>query len=277
MQFVDRHAYDWGAAFARALFPLFRKRRRIAVDNIVKAGITDDPAEAMRIAKASWGHFVGHVCEALCVPHVVTRENWRDHLDVSGGHPDAVKALLEDTGKPILLVSAHHGVWEAATNLISFARPMMAVVRVMNNRLVAWWMKKHHFRGPVTLIDKNHGFTKAVLRQWESENAAMTILMDQHTAKGLPLKFLGRPAMTFTSAARLAIRTGRVVVVGSFVRLAPFKYRLVGGAPLVFGRDDDVAAVAQILNDRLGDAIRQYPEQYLWVHRRWKWSMGRGA
>ena len=46
MQFIDRHAYDWGAAFARALFPLFRKRRRIAVDNILKAGITDDPKEA---------------------------------------------------------------------------------------------------------------------------------------------------------------------------------------------------------------------------------------
>ncbi len=270
MQFIDRHAYDWGAAFARALFPLFRKRRRIAVDNILKAGITDDPKEAHRIAKASWGHLVGHVCEALCVPHVITKENWREHLDVSGGHPDAVKALLDDTDRPIILVSAHHGVWEAATNLLSFARPMIAIARVMNNRFVAGWMKKHHFRGPVTIIDKNHGFTTAALRQWADENAAMTILMDQHTAKGLPLTFLGRPAKTFTSAARLAVRTGRIVVVGSFVRIAPFRYRLVGGAPLTFKKGDDVAACAQLLNDRLGEAIRQYPEQYLWVHRRWR-------
>ena len=270
MQFIDRHAYDWGAAFARALFPLFRKRRRIAVDNILKAGITDDPKEAHRIAKASWGHLVGHVCEALCVPHVITKDNWREHLDVSGGHPDAVRALLDDTDRPIILVSAHHGVWEAATNLLSFARPMIAIARVMNNRFVARWMKKHHFRGPVTIIDKNHGCTTAALRQWADENAAMTILMDQHTAKGLPLTFLGRPAKTFTSAARLAVRTGRVVVVGSFVRIAPFRYRLVGGEPLTFKKGDDVAACAQLLNDRLGEAIRQYPEQYLWVHRRWR-------
>ena len=270
MQFIDRHAYDWGAAFARALFPLFRKRRRIAVDNILKAGITDDPKEAHRIAKASWGHLVGHVCEALCVPHVITKDNWREHLDVSGGHPDAVRALLDDTDRPIILVSAHHGVWEAATNLLSFARPMIAIARVMNNRFVARWMKKHHFRGPVTIINKNHGFTTAALRQWADENAAMTILMDQHTAKGLPLTFLGRPAKTFTSAARLAVRTGRVVVVGSFVRIAPFRYRLVGGEPLTFKKGDDVAACAQLLNDRLGEAIRQYPEQYLWVHRRWR-------
>jgi len=270
MQFVYRHAYDWGAAFARVFFPLFRKRRRIAVDNILKAGITDDPAEALRIAKASWGHLVGHVCEALCVPHVVTKENWREHLDVSGGHPDAVKALVEDVGQPIILVSSHHGVWEAATNILSLSRPMIAIARVMNNRLAAWWMKKHHFRGPVTVIDKNHGITMSVMRQWERENAAMTILMDQHASKGLPLSFLGRPARTISSAARLGIRTGRIIVVGSFVRLGPFKYRLVGGEPLVFRKNDNVAVCAQLLNDRLGEAIRQYPEQYLWVHRRWR-------
>ena len=184
MNFIDRHAYDWGSAFARFLFPLFRKRRRTAVDNILKAGITDDPKEADRIARASWGHLAGHICEALRVPHVITRENWREHLDVSEGHPAAVKLLLEETDKPILLVSAHHGVWEAATNLLSFARPMIAIARVMNNKLVANWMKKHHFRGPVTIVDKTAGFSRRILEQWAGEKAAMTILMDQFTYGG---------------------------------------------------------------------------------------------
>ena len=234
VNFIDRHAYDWGAAFARLIFPFFRKRRRIAVDNILKAGITDDPKEAARIARMSWGHLVGHVCEALRVPNVVTKDDWREHLDVSGGAPETVRLLLDETDKPILLVSAHHGVWEAATNVLSFARPMIAIARVMNNKFVANWMKNHHFRGPVTVIDKNHGFTPDILRQWAAERAAMTILMDQHTAKGLPLTFLGRPAKTFSSATRLAMRYGYPIVVGSFVRIAPFRYRLVGGPPLVF-------------------------------------------
>ena len=270
MNFIDRHAYDWGSAFARFLFPLFRKRRRTAVDNILKAGITDDPKEADRIARASWGHLAGHICEALRVPHVITRENWREHLDVSEGHPAAVRLLLEETDKPILLVSAHHGVWEAATNLLSFARPMIAIARVMNNKLVASWMKKHHFRGPVTIVDKNHGFTSDTLRTWEKDCAAMTILMDQHTANGMPLTFLGRPAKTYTTATRLAVRTGLPIVVGSFVRVAPYRYRLVGGEPLSFPKDADREACTQLLNDRLGEAIRRYPEQYLWAHRRWR-------
>jgi len=270
MNFIDRHAYNWGAAFARAIFPLFRRRRRIAVDNILKAGITDDPKEAARIAKVSWGHLAGHICEALRVPHVVNASNWREHLDLEGAHPEIMHLLLDEPEQPILLVSSHHGVWEAATNVLSLRRPMIAIARVMNNKFVARWMQKHHFRGPVTVIDKNHGFTPDIMRQWVEDKAAMTILMDQHTSKGMPLEFLGRPAKTFTSATRLAIRTGYPIVVGSFVRVAPYKYRLVGGKPLTFAKDADKAACTQLLNDRLGEAIRQYPEQYLWAHRRWR-------
>ena len=119
-------------------------------------------------------------------------------------------------------------------------------------------------------LDKNHGFTPAVLRQWQEEHAALTVLMDQHAWKGERLEFLGRPAMTVTSAARLAVRSGCPVVIGSFVRVGPYRYRLVGGTPLEFSRGDDVRRVTQIFNDRLGEAIRQYPEQYLWSHRRWR-------
>ena len=270
MTFLQRHAYGIGCGFASVLWPFFRKRRRIAVENVMRCGIAGDKAEAARIAKASWRHLAGHIAEALFVPGVVNRENWREHLDLECCAEKARKLLLDTPETPILLVSAHHGVWEAATNILSFARPMMAVARVQNNKLVAKWMSKYHFRGPVTLIDKNHGFTASVIRKWKEDRAAMTILMDQHAWRGALLKFLGRPAWTYTSAARLAIRYGYPIVVGSFVRLAPYKYRLVGDDPIVFSKKDSVEAATQVLNDRLSDCIRKYPEQYLWAHRRWR-------
>ena len=270
MNFLSRHAYDIGTGLAACLWPFFIRRRRISVDNIMKCGVASDPREAKRIAKRAWCHLAGHICEALAVPGVVTKDDWREHLDLSEADPEAARLLLDETDTPILLVSAHHGVWEAATNVLSFARPMIAIARVMNNRLVARWMKKHHFRGPVTVIDKNHGFTPEILRQWVDTKAAMTILMDQHTSKGPMLSFLGRRAQTFTSATRLAMRYGYPIVVGSFVRVAPFRYRLVGGKPLRFSKTDDKKAATQLLNDRLAEAIRKYPEQYLWAHRRWR-------
>ena len=270
MGWFAQRAYGIGAGFAALVWPFFRSRRKVAVTNLLRGRVAADEAEARRIARASFCHFAGHVAEALCVPLVVNRENWREHLDFSEIDPETAKLLLDTPDTPILLVSSHHGVWEAATNVLSIVRPMYAVARVQNNRLLAGWMKKHHFRGPVTIIDKNRGFTPEVLRGWQAANAAMTILMDQYSHGGSLLRFFGRPARTFTSAARLAIRTGLPVVVGSFVRIAPYRYRLVGGAPLRFTKADGRDAVAQILNDRLEAAIRRYPEQYLWIHKRWR-------
>ncbi len=271
MTFFQRHAYDIGSRFARMIWPFFRKRRRVAVENIIRGGITADPKEAARIAKASFGHFAGHILEAICVPAVITKDNWREHLDVTtDASQEVARMLLEALDTPILLVSSHHGVWEAATNLISFSRPMYAIARVMDNRFFAKWMKEHHFRGPVKVIDKNHGFTPDILRGWQDDKAAMTILMDQFSRNGALLKFMGRPARTFTSATRLAMRTGYPIVVGSFVRIAPYQYRLVGGDPVRFSKTDDRNACTQLLNDRLEAAIRKYPEQYLWIHRRWR-------
>ena len=255
---------------AGVLWPFFPRRRRIAVENLLKGGVAKDEAEAKRIARASWKHLAGHIAEALCVPGVINAENWREHIDVASANPEAVRLLLEETSVPIILVSAHHGVWEAATNLLSFARPMIAIARTMNSKLVGAWMRKYHFRGKITVIDKNHGFTTDIMRQWRETCAAMTILVDQHTKKGAKLKFFGRTAYTFTSATRLAMRTGAPMVVGSFVRVSPYMYRLVGDAPLRLGKDVDRDAATQLVNDRLEKAIREYPEQYLWFHRRWR-------
>ena len=270
LSFCQRHAYGFGCGFAALFWPFFTRRRRISVENILRCRIADDPKEAKRIAKKAFCHFAGHICEALCAPGVITKENYRDHLDFADATPDVVTMLLDRTDTPILLVSGHHGCWEVATHILSMARPMIAIARVMDSKLLQNWMKKHHFRGPVTVIDKNDGFRKGIIEKWQSERSAMTILMDQYAHHGPLLSFLGRPARTVTSAARLAIRYGYPVVVGSFVRIAPYRYRLVGGDPIVFGKDEDRDRATQVLNDRLSDAIRKYPEQYLWMHRRWR-------
>ena len=270
MNFVQRHAYGFGCGFAALFWPFFTKRRRISVENILRCGITDDPKQAKRIARKAFCHFAGHMCEALCVPGVVTKENWREHLDFADATPAVVKMLLDTPETPILLVSGHHGCWEAATNILSMTRPMIAIARVMDSKLLQNWMKKHHFRGPVTIINKNDGFREKIMRQWFAEKSAMTILMDQYTYGGSMLRFLGRPARTVTSAARLAVKYGFPVVVGSFIRVGPFQYRAVGGKPIVFEKGTDRDVAAQVLNDRIGEAIRKYPEQYLWMHRRWR-------
>lgn len=269
-------AYGIGAGFAKLVYPLFASRRSLAVGNILKAGITADREEAERIAKAAFGHFAGHLCEAIKIGDALSGSDWKDHF-VYDGLPEVWETLSAKTDRPVLIVSGHHGVWESAVPLISSFRPMIAVARKMNNPYVNDLMKKRHFRGNITVISKDKGFTPGVIRQWKQTNAAMTLLADQHAGRrhGLKVDFFGHPAGTHTSPARLYEATRAPMLVGSFVREAAFKYRMVAVGnvyePELSGNNiDDRTRILGELNSRLAEVIRRYPEQYLWAHRRWR-------
>lgn len=268
-------AYDWGAALAMLVYPLFRSRRRVAIDNIVKAGITTDLDEAERIARLAFGHLAGHLCEAFKVGQVVTAQNWREHI-VFDGPDETFKMLLERPDMPVMILSGHHGVWEAAVTIISFTRPMIAVARKMNNPFIERFLREHHFRGAITIVPKKEGFAPKVLRQWRESCAAMTLVMDQHAGDkhGVWVDFMGRPAATHTSPARLHLKSGAPILAGAFIRDSAFKYRMVAGTPLIYvptgSREQDVLNLTALINQRLGEVIKRYPEQYLWAHKRWR-------
>ncbi|MEI7899401.1 MAG: lysophospholipid acyltransferase family protein [bacterium] len=268
-------AYALGASFAACFYPLFRKRRRIAVDNILQAHITNDPAEADHIARKAFGHFAGHLCEALKSGRVIGPDTWREHITFDG--PDtAWKLLMESPGVPVMILTGHLGAWESAVSIISFTRPMIAVARKMNNPFVERFLKKHHFRGEITIVPKKRGFAPSVLREWKEKGAAMTLLMDQHAGPkhGIRVNFMGHPASTHTSPARLHLKTGAPILAGAFVRDGLFQYRMVTAEPIRFtptrDKEKDVADLTAEINRRIEAVIRRYPEQYLWAHKRWR-------
>lgn len=270
------HAYNLGWKLAALIYPFFRRRRRISIENILRAKITSDHREAARLARHSFCHIAGHVCEALKASRVITRENWREHVTLEGNPEDGWNLLMERTNTPVLLISGHHGAWEVATVLIPFTRPMIALSRPQRNPLVERFLRKNHFRGSVTLVSRNEGFTPDVIRQWKRECAALTILTDQHAAgrNCYKVDFMGRLASTQSSPARLFLKTGIPVMVGSFLRDGPFKYRMLAAPPFDFkptgNREADIKNFLIEMNQRLEFLIRRYPEQYLWMHRRWR-------
>lgn len=268
-------AYALGIRFASWVYPLFKKRRRIAIDNIVKAGITADESEAARIARASFCHFLGHLLEALKVPKVVTEQNWREHIVYAETDAENWKTLMVDLDTPIMLVTGHLGSWEAGVSIIPFTRPMMPIARALDNPMLARFLKKSQFRGNVTIISKKNGFSGDVMREWKATKSALTIVMDQHAGKsGIRVDFLGRPASTHTSPARICLASGAPIVVGAFIREGLFKYRMIGEPPITFtptgDKEKDIETLTTAMNQRLGNLIRKYPEQYLWMHKRWR-------
>ncbi len=268
-------AYKMGYGVGAGLFSLFRntKRARIATDNVIIAGLAKTRAEAFRIARDALGHFAGHECEAIRASDVVTRENWRDYVSLEMT-PASKQAIFENK-EPVILATGHLGSWEAGITAITSARPMLAVARLMDNPYIQAFLERHNFRGGATIIPKKNGFSGDTLRMWQSKNAALTILFDQFSSRGAEVPFFGHIVPVYTSPARLSYKTGRPVVVGGFLRTGLLKYKMVAiGDPIIPDlskpHDEAIRELTAEYIARLEQVIRMAPDQYLWMHRRFR-------
>lgn len=266
-------AYDWGLGLGRVGARVLPGRKAIAVGNILAAGITTDRAEAERIAVHSMGHFVGHLLETIRAGDKITA-NWRNHVTID--MPDESWRLIDSGDEPMMILTAHLGVWEIGVASIAMFRPMIAIAQVLRNPYVNQFMRKTHFRGRMTVIEKNNGITPDVVRKWERERAVLGIVIDQKAngKSGIKLPFFGRETFMFTSPARFHLRTGHPMVFGYFVREGLFRYRMCGSEVIRYratgDKEADIRELTKHLTGLLEQGIVRYPEQYLWMHNRWK-------
>jgi KDO2-lipid IV(A) lauroyltransferase len=269
-----RRAYGLGGALGALWFACSSVRRKVAIDNLRQTGVAATPQEARRIARASFRHFAGAILESVKAPHVITRENWRDHVTVEA--PEETVRLLLAPDRAVQLVTAHLGCWEIGGFWSSLFRPLYGVARPMSNPRVQRFLMQDHFRTDITVIPKSQGFSPELLHAWDARQAALAIVMDQHAGRhGLWLDFLGRPASVHTSPARLHLLTGHPIVFGAFIREGPLRYRMVAASPILregepADREAAARAITTELTRRLEVLVRRYPEQYLWMHRRWR-------
>lgn len=266
-------SYAAGAAVGGLWYRLSTRRRRVANQNLLRTGIAGTPAEADRIARASFRHFTGHLLEAVRAPEVITAANWRNHVEIEG--PASARALIDSQDAPLIFATAHLGCWEIAGFIAALSRPLYALARPMSNPYVQRFLTESHFRSDLTVVPKSQGFTPELIRVWKQRRAALAIVMDQHAGRnGLWLNFLGLPASVHTSPVRLQILTGIPLLFGCLIRTGPFQYRLLVGEPVCAAEATDREAttrdLAEDLTRRLETMIRRCPEQYLWMHRRWR-------
>ena len=264
--------YGVGAVFGQIWFALDARRRRTSIDNLLCAHIAVLPQEARRIARRSFQHFVGAMLESIRAPQVITRENWREHVEFEA--PAEAISLLLTPDQPLLLVTAHLGCWEIAGLWASLFRPLYALARPMNNPRVQHLVQSQ-FRTDLTVLPKDDGYSPALLRTLEERKAGLAIVMDQHAGRsGIWMDVLGRPASVHSSPARLHLRTGFPLLFGCFVRTGPLRYRMIFTAPIFRDKApadrEKTRALVEELTRRLEPLIRRYPEQYLWMHRRWR-------
>jgi KDO2-lipid IV(A) lauroyltransferase len=185
---------------------------------------------------------------------------------------DGLEHFLEAKrrGKGVLFATAHLGNWE----LSAFAHglltePMHVVVRPLDNPRIDAVVEQRRRLSGNSVIDKKDA-ARAILRAL-GRNEAVGVLVDQNAAieEGVFVDFFGVPACVGTAFARIANRTGAAVIPGFALWSEAERRYILRFEPIVEMSGDDVRDTARI-HAVLESAIRQYPDQWLWIHRRWK-------
>ena len=273
------------AAAGEAIFWLAPRRRRVARLNLRIAFPGMDEGERSRTARASCRSFVLTGLEGVKFLYRYDAEKARAYAlrMVEGAEELLGRArALHDEARGCVFVTPHLGNWEFLLHAATLAGiPLVTVVRPLDNaRLEKYLFGMRAGSGQEVLSKREALFhLRTALRRGRS----VAILADQHAGKrGMEVPFFGRPASTTTAPAALAVHFQRPIVLAACLRRGGgLGHRARLGEPLwPDPAADSLAEIARLtaaLNAQMEGFIRQAPEQYLWIHDRWKLLRGRGG
>jgi KDO2-lipid IV(A) lauroyltransferase len=266
-----------GYAFARfvawAIYYIDARHRKVAIENLQCAfGDRYSPAERDQMVRAVYEHFCMMVVEMLHIPRKLHATTWRRHIKLVN-HGNVLSRLLQ--GGPFVMLTGHFGNWEMAGYLFGvFGFPPHSVARTLDNPYLDDFLRSFRERTGQKLIPKHGGYEQTL--EVLQSGRVLSFLADQDAGqRGLFVDFFGRPASTHKAIALLAIQHQAPVAVGYARRIGPgFRYE-VGLSELIDpaglpGTADDARLLTQRFTTALEQAIRRNPDQYFWLHRRWK-------
>lgn len=260
------------------LLPRKVTRFPVTLENLRRAfGAELSEREAVAIGYGMWRHLFRTVVEVVQSPRKLHLWNYR-RLTEFVGLQETNTALL--SGRRLLLLAGHFGNWEIALALFGmWGFPLGVVAREMDNPLLDRWFRRYREgRGHRQMFKKGGYDDMLVLLQ---KGGNLGLLCDQDAGpRGLFVDFFGHPASTFKSIALLAMEYDAIVVVGCSARCdddfthstwSQFEVRCEGVIdPRELSSDNPTREITQRFTTALENAIRRHPEQYFWVHRRWK-------
>jgi Kdo2-lipid IVA lauroyltransferase/acyltransferase len=266
-------SYAFARFLAAVLYRVDRRHRDVGLENLKMAfGDRYTEVERDQIVRGVYQHFCMVLMEILHIPRKLHLTTWRERITLVG-HEKVVDRLLK--GGPLIMLTGHFGNWEMAGYLFGvFGFPPNSVARPLDNPYLDRFLRTFRKRTGQKMIPKTGGYDQMldVLRS----GGVLSFLADQDAGQnGLYVEFFGRPASTHKAIALLALAHNAPVIVGYARRIGPgFRYE-VGCSEIIepsewTGTADDVRLLTQRYTSALETIIRRDPDQYLWLHRRWK-------
>lgn len=270
----DGVARGFADLLAVVAYRVDKRHRKVATENLAFAFPEKTPAEIDRLVRGCYRHFMLLAIEIAVLPKKLRVENWRRYATLVGGDK-VLTALLED--RPVLIVTAHFGNWEMAGFALGlFGFKTHAIARTLDNPHLERFFKQFRQRTGQAILDKNTDYDRIVATLQTGGKVAT--LGDQDAgSKGVFVNFFNRPASAHKAVALLAMQYDAVMLVVGIPRVrggANWHYQIVC-EDVIDPREyattgNAVKAITQRYHDSLAAMIRRYPEQYFWLHRRWK-------
>ncbi|HEY8211185.1 MAG TPA: lysophospholipid acyltransferase family protein [Myxococcaceae bacterium] len=261
-----------GGWFGATAFHLARRERRWALEHLARAFPQQSDAERRALARRCFRH-LGRSAFELCCVRQMDRA-----LDAWIDFPAEDRAVLEralKAGKGVVFVSGHVGNWELMGRTLGLnGYPTHTIAKESPDPRLTRLMARFREEGRIHVIWRGRdGAAKEMLRALR-DGHILGLIIDQDTrVQSVFVPFFGHPASTPRAAADLALRCGAAVVVGFCRRQPDGRYR-VNVEPVQPPIPERTEAAAVALTARLTEsierAIREVPEQWVWMHRRWK-------
>ncbi len=262
-------------AFFRAIFILAyhfgEKNRLITLHNLIRSFPEKSLPEITGIAKNVYLNLGTVAAEFFEIPYL-TKENMADWVKFEGLE-NYTRALSKKRG--ILFYTGHFGNWELGAACFGLQGIVVNIIyRALDNPaledFVAWFRTHTGHK----VIPKG-GAARKIVRLLK-KNESIGILIDQNVSwhEGVFVDFFGRPASTTTGLVALALQTGAPVVPVFIVRSGDGTYKIIIYEEAEITKTDDYEADlfenTQKLTGIVEDIVRKYPDQYFWLHQRWK-------
>lgn len=253
-----------GGWIGRNVGPLIASPTRTARQNLAMAFPEKSEEEREKIILGMWDN-LGRVFAEY--PHL--HRIW-ERVEFQGTE---MLPGIKGGGKPIIFCGAHLANWEI--NAVAAKRngiDIHIVYRKPNNPGVDSLLRHARSSGVVAHIQKGDTGAKEMLKVLK-RNGALGILIDQKLNEGIPVPFFGRDAMTAPALAHFALKFGCAVHPTHVERLGGCHFRMTVfpavPIPHTGNKDRDIMEMMTVINRLIEGWIRERPEQWLWIHRRW--------
>lgn len=267
---------ETGQQIARLLAWLFadvlKIRAGVVDDNLRHAFADLSPQARQRTARRMWEHLFLLVLEVAHTPRKIHETNWRKHVRLTG--EDKLVRLMLDH-RPMIIISGHFGNFEVGGYMLGvLGFPTFTVARKLDNPYLDRFVNRFRKATGQVIIPKKGGYDQIL--DVLSNEGTMLFLADQYAGeKACWVEFFGRPASVYKAIALLALHHDAPLAVSYVRRLGgPMQFEL-GTTDAADPREmgDQIGTIRELTEwytNQLEQVIRLAPEQYWWVHRRWK-------